>query len=117
MSDPIPSTTISATFEAWTNCPSCGCLDLHWLDAPRLAPKSEWDRYEVAMLAWYDMDWDDPIRVLPNGDKVYLWGGKPPKPTPPSDERMFEVFRVCRQCKYRWGIARPEGQQPLELQR
>lgn len=117
MSGLTPSTTTSGTFEAWTNCPSCGSLDLHWLDAPRLAPQSEWDRYQVSILAWHDMDPSDPIRILPSGEKVYTWGGKPPKPEPPSDERMFEVFRVCRRCEYRWGIERSINQQPPELQR
>lgn len=86
-------------FTAVVDCPECGDTNIHWLDEPVIATEEEYWRYVDAMETW---DPNRPVRVV--GDvQIHQWGGFP-QPRTPTDERNFEVMRVCRECNHRWGV-------------
>lgn len=67
-------------FEAYTDCPKCGCMDFHWLRKPLPKP-------EVG-----------PVRVFPDGTEIHSFTDL----TGP-DESMYEVIRICTACSAEWG--------------
>lgn len=76
------------SFTASTDCPSCGVVDVHYLDAPRLAPTD-----------------DSPLsqaqrRIAYARDTLYAVSGSSARTYDPPDTA---VARICTACAHRWG--------------
>lgn len=88
-------------FTSCQECPSCRTLATHWLSPPKPGPTPE------QFLEWATRSEE----FLKNpGLAVMAWGGCVvrriggfPQPEDLIDESMFEVMRVCVECKHRWG--------------
>lgn len=90
-----PSAIGPQPFEAMTQCPKCGQLDIHWMRPPKPKPMPgpvrviEDGNYDDTLLAFMEK---------PRTFEVHRWDGMTGL-----DESMFEVMRVCRECSHEWG--------------
>lgn len=83
----------SRRFEAYTDCPRCGHLDVHWLRPARVRRKfTDWsDTITTEMVEI--RDWGSPVvRTVSVVES--------PRTNPESD---YEVIRTCASYAAKWG--------------
>lgn len=93
---PRPQDGPPEEFKAWSVCPRCGLLAVHWLEKPHpVAPR---------MIS--------PARE--SEEEYHAWGGQSYRRRYPAvydreDERIYSTMRRCRSlsqggtCQHRWG--------------
>ena len=82
-----------ARFEAYTDCPKCQRLDVHWLRAPCTDPVPDRPDPPTGVALWSQLYANTALAPVDLA----------PPPMKPNPEAAFDVIRICRSCGHEWG--------------